>query len=129
MKSNSCLYLLIYVVNVQTEGNRSSRGFATRLGRGLDIGSLSQSSQSQSTLDVIRCPPVLELRQLLQYQPISQLTRAKSVASCTVSIAVITREQGGSTISATNHISHNIITDPIITVTCPCSPRTYATLK
>jgi len=67
------------MLNVQTEGSEKPPGFATQLGRGLDIGTLSPSSQIKSSNEVIRCPPVLELRQLLQYQPISHETRAKLV--------------------------------------------------
>ena len=68
------------VLNVQVKGSKPSHGFATRLGRGLDIGTLNQSSRPECTREAVRCPPVLELRQLLQYQPVTQQTRAKLVA-------------------------------------------------
>jgi len=66
-------------LSVQTEGSESSHGFATRLGRGLDIGTMKPSCRPECSREVMRCPPVLELRQLMQYQPVSQQTRNKLV--------------------------------------------------
>jgi len=62
---------------MQTDGSGSSRGFATRLGRGLEIGAMSQSSRHEGSCDAVQCPPVLELRQLLQYEPVSEQMRAR----------------------------------------------------
>jgi len=67
-------------MQVQEEGSRGSRGFATQLGRGLDIGTASQqSARVRDSCDSVTCPPVLELRQLLHYQPVSPETRSASV--------------------------------------------------
>ena len=71
------VFYCINVLTMQTNSGASSRGFATRLGRGLEIGALSQSSRSDGNSDATQCPPVLELRQLLQYQPVSEQTRAR----------------------------------------------------
>jgi len=69
------------VLNVQSGRSELAPGFATRVGRGLDIGTLTSDPARPECRhgDVIRCPPLLEIRQLLQYQPITTQMRTKLV--------------------------------------------------
>jgi len=69
-----------YALNVQNKGSWPAAAFGTRVGRGLHIGTLDKPARSHGHAELVGCPPVLELRQLLQYQPISQQTREKLVA-------------------------------------------------
>jgi len=80
------MYVMMMMMTLQSRrggGVAECRAFATSVGRGLDIGTLASPPPGRpgsTRCDVVpRCPPVLELRQLLQYQPISPQTRQKSV--------------------------------------------------
>ena len=69
----------LYIYTSLQEGATTTQRFAASVGKGLDIGVLQHAKNSLSSLSPItlECPAVLEVRQLLQFSPVTEQTRSR----------------------------------------------------